>query len=127
MDLVAAELSLDPIKCGLKNFPKPTEFPFNTPTGLTYDSGNYQRALRKVSVSADGTNSSNNAKLLAKPDDFSELAFPTYVESAPGPVKMMPAGGWEWGVSVSRSPASNRHYRHTPTVRARKLRYPNHR
>src|SRR6185503_5005732 len=48
MDLVADELGLDPVKVRLKNFPKPSEFPFNTPTGLTYDSGNYQGALRKA-------------------------------------------------------------------------------
>src|ERR1041385_7498785 len=35
MDLVADELKLDPVKVRLKNFPKPTEFPFPTPTGLT--------------------------------------------------------------------------------------------
>src|SRR5207302_9108712 len=48
MDLVAAELQLDPLRVRLKNFPKPSQFPFNTPTGLTYDSGDYQRALRKA-------------------------------------------------------------------------------
>jgi len=48
MDIIADELGLDPIKVRLKNFPKPSEFPFNTPTGLTYDSGNYQGALRKA-------------------------------------------------------------------------------
>jgi len=42
IDVVADELGLDPVKVRLKNFPKPTEFPFNTLTGLTYDSGNYQ-------------------------------------------------------------------------------------
>src|SRR5206468_3480161 len=48
VDLVADELGLDPVKVRLKNFPKPNEFPFNTPAGLTYDSGNYQRALKKA-------------------------------------------------------------------------------
>src|ERR1700756_979479 len=48
MDMVAVELGLDPVRVRLKNYPKPTEFPFHTPTGLTYDSGNYQGALKKA-------------------------------------------------------------------------------
>src|SRR5882724_5516356 len=48
MDVIAAELGLDRVKIRQKNFPKPSEFPFNTPTGLTYDSGNYQGALKKA-------------------------------------------------------------------------------
>src|SRR5438034_8089070 len=48
MDLIASKLGIDPVKIRLRNFPKPTEFPFATPTGLTYDSGNYQGALKKA-------------------------------------------------------------------------------
>src|SRR5213596_505810 len=45
MDYLARELGLDPVQVRLKNFIKPTEFPYKTPGGLTYDSGNYPRAL----------------------------------------------------------------------------------
>ena len=31
-----------------KNFPHPKEFPFTTPTGLTYDSAKYQESLAKA-------------------------------------------------------------------------------
>jgi carbon-monoxide dehydrogenase large subunit len=48
MDLAAAELGLDPVKMRQKNFPKPGDFPFQTATGLLYDSGNYPRALQKA-------------------------------------------------------------------------------
>src|SRR5437867_12186025 len=48
MDCVADELGLDPVKVRLKNFPKPSEFPFTTATGLVYDSGNYAGALKKA-------------------------------------------------------------------------------
>src|SRR2546428_1431702 len=98
MDLIAAELGLDPVRVRLKNFPKPTEFPFQTPTGLTYDSGNYQGALKKAQ------RISNWEKLLEQRDAARKagrlfgIGLSTYVEiCALGPSKMMSAGGWEWG------------------------------
>jgi carbon-monoxide dehydrogenase large subunit len=48
MDRIAQELKRDPVQMRRKNFPKPTEFPFKTATGLTYDSGNYELALAKA-------------------------------------------------------------------------------
>src|SRR5215210_296486 len=48
VDLIAAELGLDPVEVRRKNFPAPEEFPFKTATGLFYDSGNYEGALRKA-------------------------------------------------------------------------------
>src|SRR5439155_26586029 len=48
MDLVAAELGLDPAEVRRRNFPAATEFPFHTATGLDYDSGNYEAALDKA-------------------------------------------------------------------------------
>jgi aerobic carbon-monoxide dehydrogenase large subunit len=98
MDLIADELEIDPVKVRLKNFPKPTEFPFHTPTGLTYDSGNYQGALKKAQ------RISNWEKLLKQRDAARKagrlfgIGLSTYVEiCAFGPSKMMAAGGWEWG------------------------------
>ncbi|WP_299645182.1 xanthine dehydrogenase family protein molybdopterin-binding subunit [uncultured Chloroflexus sp.] len=48
MDLVAAELGLDPAEVRRRNFIPPDAFPYKTPTGLTYDSGEYDRALTKA-------------------------------------------------------------------------------
>ncbi|PMP81071.1 MAG: carbon monoxide dehydrogenase, partial [Chloroflexus aggregans] len=48
MDLVAAELGLDPAEGRRRNFIPPDAFPYKTPTGLTYDSGEYDRALTKA-------------------------------------------------------------------------------
>ena len=47
-DLVAAELGKDPVEVRRKNFPAANEFPFKTATGLSYDSGNYEGALKKA-------------------------------------------------------------------------------
>ncbi len=48
MDVVAAELGVDPVEVRRKNFIPPDAFPYKTPTGLSYDSGEYERALNKV-------------------------------------------------------------------------------
>src|SRR5215813_15135091 len=53
VDLIAAELKMDPVEVRRKNFPQPNEFPFKTATGLFYDSGNYQGALDKALKIAD--------------------------------------------------------------------------
>jgi carbon-monoxide dehydrogenase large subunit len=98
MDLVADELGLDPIKVRLKNFPKPAEFPFNTATGLTYDSGNYQGALKKAMQLAQWDKLVKRRESARRAGRLFGIGVSTYVEiCALGPSKMMAAGGWEWG------------------------------
>ncbi len=98
MDLVADELGMDRVKLRLKNFPKPTEFPFDTATGLTYDSGNYQGALKKAQELADWERLIKQRDTARKQDRIFGVGLSTYVEiCALGPSKMMSAGGWEWG------------------------------
>jgi carbon-monoxide dehydrogenase large subunit len=98
MDLVADELGLDPVKVRLKNFPKPSQFPFNTVTGLTYDSGNYQGALKKAQQLAHWGRLLKQRDHARKTGKLFGIGLSTYVEiCALGPSKMMAAGGWEWG------------------------------
>ncbi|HXY94771.1 MAG TPA: aerobic carbon-monoxide dehydrogenase large subunit [Acidimicrobiia bacterium] len=42
----AYELGIDPAEFRLKNFIQPEQFPYETPTGFLYDSGDYPTALR---------------------------------------------------------------------------------
>jgi len=98
MDVIADDLALDPIKVRLKNFPKPSEFPFNTPTGLTYDSGNYQGALKKAQRVGNYDKLVKERESARKAGRLFGIGLSTYVEiCALGPSKMMTAGGWEWG------------------------------
>jgi aerobic carbon-monoxide dehydrogenase large subunit len=98
MDLIADEIGMDRIKLRQKNFPKPGEFPFNTATGLTYDSGNYQAALRKAQKLADWDNLMAQRDAARATGHLFGVGVSTYVEiCALGPSKMMAAGGWEWG------------------------------
>jgi aerobic carbon-monoxide dehydrogenase large subunit len=98
MDLVAGELGLDPVQVRLKNMPKSTEFPFKTATGLLYDSGNYQAALKKAQELAEWPKLLEERDAARKAGRLFGIGLSTYVEiCALGPSKTMPAGGWEWG------------------------------
>lgn len=96
MDLVAAELGIDPAEVRRKNFPAPTEFPFHTATGLDYDSGNYEAALDKAQKIIDYAALRAEQKKARKEGRLLGVGMSTYVEiCALGPSQAMPAGGWE--------------------------------
>ncbi|GLY77561.1 xanthine dehydrogenase family protein molybdopterin-binding subunit [Actinoallomurus iriomotensis] len=48
MDLFAAEIGMDAAEVRRRNFVAPDKFPFTTPTGATYDTGEYAKALDTV-------------------------------------------------------------------------------
>jgi carbon-monoxide dehydrogenase large subunit len=45
MDVLAQELKMDPVELRLKNFVPADKFPYQSPLGWSYDSGNYQAAM----------------------------------------------------------------------------------
>jgi carbon-monoxide dehydrogenase large subunit len=47
-DIMAHQLGEDPADFRLKNFIRPDQFPYKSPTGWEYDSGNYEAALKKA-------------------------------------------------------------------------------
>ena len=53
MDAVARTLKLDRAEIRFRNFIQPDEFPYDTPGGQTYDSGNYPEMLRTALVRVD--------------------------------------------------------------------------
>lgn len=53
MDLLARELGMSPIEIRRRNFIPPDAFPYATATGLTYDSGDYDKALTRALAFAD--------------------------------------------------------------------------
>src|SRR6185436_14302180 len=53
IDVIATELGLAPEDVRRKNFIAPGDFPYATPTGQNYDSGEYDRALTKALQLAD--------------------------------------------------------------------------
>src|SRR5437763_7952209 len=96
LDLVAAELGKDPVEVRRKNFPAPSEFPFKTATGLFYDSGNYEGALKKALDISGYTQLREEQTRARKEGRLLGIGDSTYVEiCALGPSQAMPAGGWE--------------------------------
>jgi len=53
MDLAADELGIDPAELRRRNFIRPDEFPFTTLSGVTYDVGEYDKALTEALRIAD--------------------------------------------------------------------------
>jgi carbon-monoxide dehydrogenase large subunit len=45
MDVLAQELKMDPVELRLRNFVSADKFPYQSPLGWSYDSGNYQAAM----------------------------------------------------------------------------------
>jgi carbon-monoxide dehydrogenase large subunit len=98
VDLVAAELGLDPVQVRLKNFIRRKQFPYPTATGLVYDSGNYAGALKKAMECARWPQLLKQRASARRAGRLVGIGLSTYVEiCAIGPSKMMAAGGWEWG------------------------------
>jgi aerobic carbon-monoxide dehydrogenase large subunit len=48
VDVLAHELEMDPVELRIKNFIQPDQFPYETRTGWTYDSGDYEPAMRQA-------------------------------------------------------------------------------
>ncbi|MEE8465291.1 MAG: xanthine dehydrogenase family protein molybdopterin-binding subunit [Dehalococcoidia bacterium] len=48
IDLIALDLGLDPAEVRRRNFIPPDAFPYETPTGITYDSGEYEAAFDRL-------------------------------------------------------------------------------
>ena len=48
VDVLAAELKMDPVDLRRKNFIPPSAFPYKSPLGWTYDSGNYDGAMKRA-------------------------------------------------------------------------------
>ncbi len=46
VDCLAAELKMDPAELRLKNLLRPEQFPYMSPTGWEYDSGDYEKTMR---------------------------------------------------------------------------------
>jgi aerobic carbon-monoxide dehydrogenase large subunit len=96
IDLLAMELNMDPVAVRRKNFPVPSEFPFTTATGLSYDSGNYQASLDKAVELIDYRRFREEQMNLRQQGKYLGVGFSTYVEICGiGPSSSISTGGWE--------------------------------
>ena len=96
VDCVAHDLDLDPVEVRRKNFIGSDEFPYTTGTAVSYDSGDYTRALDKAMGMIDYEALRQEQADLRAKGRYMGIGFSTYVEiCGMGPSAAMPAGGWE--------------------------------
>jgi len=97
MDIVACELGMDPVDVRMKNFPAPGK-DIVLATGVSYDSANYQKTLKKVLKLSGYSKLRKEQQRMRKKGKLLGIGLSTYVEiCAMGPSSRMPAGGWESG------------------------------
>ncbi|MBI1786704.1 MAG: xanthine dehydrogenase family protein molybdopterin-binding subunit [Acidobacteria bacterium] len=96
MDLLAVELKADPAEIRLKNFIGADEFPYATATGLSYDSGDYAKPLKKALDIVDYHHLRQEQARAKAAGRLMGVGLSTYGEiCAFGPSPATPAGGWE--------------------------------
>jgi carbon-monoxide dehydrogenase large subunit len=97
IDMVAHELNMDPVDVRMKNFPAPGKN-ITLATGVSYDTANYQKTLKKVLKLSGYSKLRKEQQRLRKKGKYLGIGLSTYVEiCAMGPSSRMPAGGWESG------------------------------
>jgi carbon-monoxide dehydrogenase large subunit len=97
MDRIADELGLDPVEVRRRNFIPPDAFPYESPGGSTYDSGNYELTLNRLLELVDYERFQREQDAARRQGRYLGIGFSTYVEiCGMGPSKdMQPFGGWE--------------------------------
>lgn len=98
MDMVAAELGLDPVEVRRRNFIPKEAFPYATCAGLVYDSGDYHAALNKALEIVDYPKMRAEQAEALKHGRYIGIGIASYVEICGiGPSAMLPpkVPGWE--------------------------------
>jgi carbon-monoxide dehydrogenase large subunit len=83
IDHIASELGLDPALVRRRNLIAPDAFPYKTPTGVTYDSGQYGVALDRALALADyqGWRAQQRARRSAGQVPLLGIGLSTFIES----------------------------------------------
>src|SRR5215472_15139273 len=96
VDILAAELKMDPAEIRLKNFVSKDQLPFPTATGLNYDSGDYHATLHKALTEIGYSDLREKQAEARAQGKLMGIGISTYGEiCAFGPSPATPAGGWE--------------------------------
>ncbi|WP_026962862.1 xanthine dehydrogenase family protein molybdopterin-binding subunit [Alicyclobacillus herbarius] len=99
VDLYAREIGMDPVEVRRRNLIPADEFPYHSPTGLEYDSGNYQLALGRALDMADYDGFRRKQKELRAKGRYIGVGITTYVEICGlGPSQVAGAVGFQGGL-----------------------------
>jgi len=96
MDIIARELRLDPVRIRLKNLIRPEEFPYRTPMGNVYDSGNYPECIERALSLSDFENLRHGQTSQIGSDKFIGIGLAIGFEgSGVGPSHQMGMDGFQ--------------------------------
>ncbi len=104
VDLIAAELGLDPVDVRRKNFIQPEDFPYDPVgilNGLKYDSGDYDKALDLALKIADYDGFRQEQAAARQQGRYLGIGFSSYIEIcgvAPSAWIGLPGEGWGAGL-----------------------------
>ncbi|BAS26991.1 xanthine dehydrogenase family protein molybdopterin-binding subunit [Limnochorda pilosa] len=99
VDLFARQIGMDPAEVRRRNFIPANAFPYDTPTGLTYDSGDYATALDKLLEALDYPALRRRQEELRRQGRYLGVGFSTYVEICGlGPSQVAGAVGFQGGL-----------------------------
>jgi aerobic carbon-monoxide dehydrogenase large subunit len=106
VDLVARELGLDRVEVRRKNFIQPDAFPYDPGilAGLSYDSGEYERALDRALELVDYDGFRREQAEARKQGRYLGIGFSTYVEiCGVAPSAWIGTSGQGWGAGLWES------------------------
>ena len=81
IDMMARELGLDPFEVRRRNLLTPDQFPYQSPVGLKYDTGNYQATLDKAVEIGDVAGFETRRAASAKKGKLRGMGLSTWVEA----------------------------------------------
>ena len=99
VDLLAAELEMDPVAIRRKNFIGADEFPYTVATGITYDSGDYDTALDMALEMVDYDGFRQEQAAAREQGRYLGIGLTTYSEICGlGPSEVAGAVGFQGGL-----------------------------
>jgi carbon-monoxide dehydrogenase large subunit len=99
VDILAHELGMDPADVRLKNFIPANAFPYKVATGLVYDSGDYERALRRAMELAEYHRLREEQRRARQEGRLIGIGLSSYVEICGlGPSRVARATGFGLGL-----------------------------
>jgi carbon-monoxide dehydrogenase large subunit len=99
MDRYAQEIGMDPVQVRRVNLLKKEQFPFTNAFGITYDSGDYHRALDRALEMLDYPALRREQASLREQGKYIGIGFSTYVEMCGlGPSQVAGAVGFQGGL-----------------------------
>ncbi len=117
IDQLADELGMDRIELRRKNFIAPDDFPYETPYGITYDSGNYAGTLDRALELLDMDAFRAEQARLREKGIFRGVGFSTYTEICGlAPSRAVGPKGFGLGIGLYESALVRVHPTGTVTV-----------